>query len=352
MKSLFEMTISGLRDSLHHRQIQRRSWQSRQAELLSAVERIVDGTDSTIRFLYGYRKQLAGVVGGSLEFIDDLIGQIPAAITVSREAFVSDPYVNAFFANVSDLQSVFSHSSEIREFMEGSGGENAAQCCALLCMRRTEKTVTGMELSGGMLKRDVRQTAVNFTDHRIYSPGTSEQETRAGLKQCVFAGLVTNALQRIMESRMAGQQLQHERQILHTRLRHYRQKMKRAGLDARSVAEAAQQNREISRSLDRIEQALAATPLMSPQESLKQVVSVFGRPDEFIQLRRLSLRLNKMGIKIEEDSAQPCNEIELTEVIISNEPPRVVTLAIFRREEMLPGADFLSRRMPSTLLPA
>jgi hypothetical protein len=59
-----------------------------------------------------------------------------------------------------------------------------------------------------------------------------------------------------------------------------------------------------------------------------------------------------MGIKIEEDSAQPCNEIELTEVIISNEPPRVVTLAIFRREEMLPGADFLSRRMPSTLLPA
>ena len=75
---------------------------------------------------------------------------------------------------------------------------------------------------------------------------------------------------------------------------------------------------------------------MTPQIVLEQVADVFSKPDEFVRLRKSSLRLNKMGIKISEDSPQPGNLLNLTEVVIGNERPRVVTLATFPKNELIP----------------
>jgi hypothetical protein len=41
-----------------------------------------------------------------------------------------------------------------------------------------------------------------------------------------------------------------------------------------------------------------------------------------------------MGIKIDANSSQPSNRLDLTEVIIGEELPRVVTLATFPRDEL------------------
>ena len=81
-------------------------------------------------------------------------------------------------------------------------------------------------------------------------------------------------------------------------------------------------------------------PLLTPQVALQQVMAVFSRPDDFVRVRKFPLRLNKMGIKISDDSAQPCNEINLTEVTIGNELPRVVTLATFPQQELLARKAF------------
>jgi hypothetical protein len=43
-----------------------------------------------------------------------------------------------------------------------------------------------------------------------------------------------------------------------------------------------------------------------------------------------------MGILIGDDSRQPCNEIDLTEVTIGEADPRIVTLARFPKCEILP----------------
>jgi hypothetical protein len=47
-----------------------------------------------------------------------------------------------------------------------------------------------------------------------------------------------------------------------------------------------------------------------------------------------------MGIKISDDSSQPANKLNLTEVTIGNELPRVVTLATFPRKELLARTVF------------
>ena len=181
MKHFPDSGFSGLRDVFLRNRQEKSLSDSRAAVVLNTIESVVDGTDSKIRLVRGYRKKLGDIIQSSLEFSEDIVNRIPPPLEVSSSSFVSDPYVNAFFTNVADLQSVFSHSSEIQDYMSEPHEDNTG-CCALLCMRRTEKTVMGMQLSGDRLNRDVLQVAVNFSDHRVYSPAPSEPKARQGLK--------------------------------------------------------------------------------------------------------------------------------------------------------------------------
>ncbi|MEN8204953.1 MAG: hypothetical protein ABFS24_02960 [Pseudomonadota bacterium] len=331
--------FSALRDTFQRNGQGKTPGRSSAADVLNTVENVVDGTDSKIRLVPGYKKKLQNYIRGSLELADDLVNQMPAAIEVSSSTFVSDPYVNAFFTNVTDLQSIFSHSSEVQDYME-SCHDSDTRCCALLCMRRSEKTVMGMELSGNMLKKDVLQTAVSFSDHRVYSPAPSEPETREGLKNCLFQGLVTKALEQIVQLRFASDQLQSRHQMLHARLRHYNQKAGEAGQGTPTAVKLAYSIEETSLELGKAEKQMMNNPLLTPQVMLEQVMDVFSKPEDFVSVRNFPLRLNKMGVKISDDSAQAVNELNLTEVTFGNDLPRVVTLAMFPKRELLDRTVF------------
>jgi hypothetical protein len=208
-------------------------------------------------------------------------------------------------------------------------------------MHKEEKTVLGVELVGDTLKKDVRQTAVNFSDHRIYSPAPTETETRRGLKNCLFDGLVTNALERVIQLKLSNQRLQHERQILQARLRHAQYLLERPSGPPANGVDHERDIEETRQRLERTEEDLRRIHLATPQVSLEQVLEVFSTPETFVHLHQSILKLNKMGIKIGETASQPCNTLNLTEVSIGGQQPRVVTLARFPRDEFL-SRSFLS----------
>ena len=52
---------------------------------------------------------------------------------------------------------------------------------ALLTATRSEKTIFAGEIQGQILRRDVPQTAVDFTDHRIVAPAATEVQDRRTL---------------------------------------------------------------------------------------------------------------------------------------------------------------------------
>jgi hypothetical protein len=335
MKLFPELKLSSLRNALYPRQAVKGTRHDRHPDIDKTIERVVDAVDGRIRLVGGYRRKLHHVIRNSLEFTDTMIDRFPRAIEVSSRTFVSDPYVNAFFSNTRDAQVIFSRSSEIRDFMEDYAHENVSQCCALLCMHKTEKTVLGVELAGDAVRKDVKQTAVNFTDHRIYSPAPTEEETRQGLKNCLFEGLVTNSLERVVQLKLSNQRLQHERQMLQARLRHVRYQLGRQSGRSAGEADCRRELEETRLKLERTERDLQHIHLATPQVSLEQVIEVFSSPEKFVRLQQSTLRLNKMGIRISESVRQPANTLTLTEVSIGELPPRVVTLAMFPREEFL-----------------
>jgi len=345
MKSFVDTTLSGLQNAFRHKLEERSSRQRQHGEALNAMEKVIDGTDSRIRLVSGYKKKLHNGVRTALEFTDELVARIPGTIEISSRNFVSDPYVNAFFVSVNDLHTIFSHSSEIRDFMEDDISRKDSQCCVLLCMKKTEKPILGMELSGDILKRDVQQTAVSFSDHRIYSPAPTEAATREGLRECLLGGLVTNALDRIMQDKVENLRLQSDRQMLYVKLRHLEYKLRNTHQGSQAHANMTNEIEDIREKLRAIEGKLMSARPATPQESLNHVNGVLKQPDKYIQLNKSTLRLDKMGIRIDENSSRPCNNIDLTEVIIGEEQPRVVTLARFPLEEYFPQTEFQAHRI-------
>ena len=339
MGGILENRFHGLWHGFRNSRQQKARSLSRSTRVLNTIESVVDDTDSRIRLVPGYKKKLQNVIHSSLEFADDLVSQIPASIEVSRSTFTTDPYVNAFFTNVSDLRSIFSRSSEIQDFMDDFH-DDSAQCCALLCMDRAEKTVMGMEVSGNMVKKDVLQVAVSFSDHRIYSPAPSEPETRDGLKHCLFQGLVTQALERIASLRFTSHRLQSRHQMLHARLRRHKQKIKQVKPGSVSSNKISQAIKEAGMEMKNIEQQILNTPLMTPQAALEQLMDVFSQPDKFVSIREIALRLNKMCIKINDDSPESTNKLNLIEATVGNEIPRVITLAQFPKKELIATTAF------------
>lgn len=340
MKDLVSQVFSGTFRTIMQRFEAKEPGRGDAARVTATLEQVVEGVDPAIRYVSGYKKKLYDVIATSLEFADHAVAEIPGAIDVSRTNFVSDPYVNAFFVNTQDLQAIFSHSSEIREFMEDCN-DKVSGCYALLCMHKTEKTVFGVELEGDMLRHDVRQTAVSFSDHRIYSPARTEAETRDGLRHCLVHGLGTHVLERIMRLKVENHRLQQERHDLNVQLRHLQRPESGAG-DAEVAPEAA----ALGQRLRQIEQQLLNSRMAAPEESLRQLQDVFRHPDDYIRLQKTTLRLSRMCIKVDEHSKEPCNTVNLTEVTIGDDVPRVVTLAKFPGEELLPPEEF---RVPGYL---
>lgn len=284
-----------------------------------ALDRVIGGTDEKIRLVSGYKKKLWRSIEASLEYTDHLLDHIPEAIYIDKSSFASNPYVNAFFVNPQDMLQAVIHSSELKEFFNAPENHNTEECYAFLCMQKVEKNILGSELVDDRILRDVAQTAVSFTDHRIYSPATTEEQIRLDLRCCFFEGLITNALAEITECRGKRHHLEAQRQKLMVKLR-------------RQPQGAASTEREL---LEQTEQQLQQLGYVTPQVCLDKVLDVFSKPESFIELQQIEMDIDKVGIKVTDGSTRPANHLKLTEVLINARNPRIVVLTQIKREDWL-----------------
>ena len=322
---------------LRKRRVEKTTRRHKEAIVREAIESAVDGTDKTIRLVMGYRKKLWRATEYCLDYVDDLIEAIPPAVEFSSRTFTSDPRVNAFFVNVDDLQAAFSHSSEMRDFLESHENNGLTECCALVCMKKTERNVSGMQLVGNMVQKDVPQTTVNFSDYEINSPAATEPETRKGLKNCLFEGVVTSALEGLSSSRYWQKDLDRQKRLLQTR----RKALETQDQGSESASDKHHRIEEINKKLASIEERRKQTSLDGPEAGLEQLNQVLAHPEDFVRLTTTSLTLDRLGVKIDGDTDQKGHRIDLAEVEIGRSNRRVVVLAKFPTDEIRPRADFV-----------
>lgn len=300
--------------------------------VVRAIEHIVDGISRRLRGIPGYRRRLEGPVTEAFHHIDELIEQIPGPFMCSRSTFTLDPRVRTFFASPQHLQEVFSSNKEVREIFNTN--PLADECCVLLCMHMEELQKFGVALSGDRIQREVLQTTVNFRDHQLYSPCSSEDEARLALKCCILNGLLDYIRSQLVEAKNRHIQHKQELGMLRNQLRR---------LEERDAIE--KDRRDLQLQIETLENTLVNAARRPPtlEDLLGFVSEVLGSADQFISAGYQHLRLNHMGVKVEQGLKEPAYDLDLVEIRIAKQEPRVAALVRFPRSDLLPEKGFLEQ---------
>lgn len=305
-----------------------------------AIERAVDGTDRRIRALPDYRKRLRQPVEQAVSHMIALVDALPPAVEISPRAFGEDPVLRAFFVSAEHMGEVFRGFNSVRDYLDLAEPLPEA-IFGLLAMGREERSVFGMELDGDNLRRDVMQTAVNFSNHRYLGPAGSEPDTRWELKKRAFDFLLEKALERLVDERGKRRDLDRQRQLLRRKLEAMR--AGNFGLDAMLEEGGGQVDdpATLEAEIEAIEAELGQfhTDNLSIEESLACVADTLARPADWLAARSLGLRLDYRGI-IVPDASAAAREITLTELFSGGGPRRTVLLGRIARADMPKPADF------------
>lgn len=293
------------------------------------IEYVVDKTYDRLRFLSGYSQRLKGPVATTVRYIEALVARVPEAILCSRAAFSEDPRVNAFFADPDHLQEVFSRSAEVRERLAAAPA--AEECWSLLCMKKEEHRQLGMSLVGDLVQKDVMQTTVNFVDHQLISPATSEAGARHSLKCCIFNGLLAHIHKRARDEKIHIVELENRRDFLAARLHR------------NGSGNGGESRATLQRELDELGKTLAREipRSVSLASRLELVADILGNPAQYISGSLHPIHLSRMGVKLDGKRADDDNEVPLFEIRVASQGTRIGTLVRFPRAELLPRRDLV-----------
>ena len=184
----------------------------------AAIERVVDGTDSRLRLLPGYRKRLRKPVIKAIDHVLALVDQLPSAVPAGRVEHGAEPRLAALFASAADMLDIFARDAALADFLSRPDGECSPRVSTLLLAERREKNILGIDLVGDQVRRDVHQVAVSFTAHRLLDPTGGEEETRRQLKRRAFDHLLVLALTRVAEVHAEREDLTRQRNLLRRKL--------------------------------------------------------------------------------------------------------------------------------------
>lgn len=306
--------------------------------LKAAVERVIEGTDPRIRSLDKARERLAPAVAHALTYVHELVGSVPSCIEISPGIWPHSPLLRAMFVRPADVANTLSNSTDLREFLASPQAVGMDMIYCVLAATRVERTMIGAALDGDLLRQDVVQKTVGFSDFRLAGFSPSEALLHERIKDIALEGLLLAALREIAENRQRGEQLETYRQLLLTRLRLMEQSG--AGLDA-MFRSNSWQGRDLARLRQQLAENEAELALLKSagcglDAALESVIGALRNAESVIRPQQVSLRLNSMNILVGADVADAAT-IELIEFSSgkSEYPRRVAFPVSFPRHSVI-----------------
>jgi hypothetical protein len=282
------------------------------------IEAVVDAVEPKVRMHSRYRHKLEPHIRQSIEHLRALAREPLEPVLLSRAAWASDPRVNAFFATAADVRLCLGRANELRSFLDQPANAALQEAYALLGMKKEERSVLGMALRGDAVQRDVAQTQISFTGHRIIAPSETLAATHLEVGRRILLRLAQVSLMRILEADAKATELQSRKAYLGSRLRLLR--LAEDGMEGivKDHATIAAEMKAVERELTQtVEGYIAAKASAATIEGyLQQIADVFSRPQEHVSLVRTPLRVSRLGVRVEGDSQESANELSLAEIVI------------------------------------
>ena len=267
-------------------------------ELLPAIERAVSGVEPLLKQTHKYPEAYRKPVMTALEYAHSLAHSVPGPVAVNLESYAKDAYVHAIFPSMDFVSEAFRTSRAMQDYLREHPSTDEAY--ALMGMRRWEKTMMGMELSGQVIQRDVPQQVVYFTSHTIVDPAPSEQLARDRVALGFFNNLVGKVAKRVALRKQEKQSQLQELDLLKARLH-------TANAETRPALE-----KELARMLSSIQVTTHSLDLHNYLDDFKAVLL---NPEQHLRLNQCPMILDSMGIRRDSDEMTPGEPILFNDLI-------------------------------------
>ncbi|WP_455202206.1 hypothetical protein [Kaarinaea lacus] len=277
------------------------------ADITQMVEHVVDVVDPRIRVIGRYAQKLSQPLAHTWDYLTEIANLIPGGVTINKANFSSDPRMKLIFENQSEIQRLLNTVNPLVDHHAIQNNQSSANIFMLLCMEKREHNFLGTELEGDILKRDVMQTSVTFSNRKFLSAGHNEEDAKLGFKNCALDGLLNKAHSLISESRNEQKQLIARKKLLHKQ--------------HNQLVGEHPELRDIERQLAEIR-----IKLESPDHHLSQILEVLHNPEHYIKMETQSMTLNNLGIKLANDRAEKGFKINYAEVEIEQSLKRTIMI--------------------------
>lgn len=299
IRSLTENTFSSyyhrLQMNLQQQLDKRRQEKLRQRRELKrmrgAVEAIIDGTDSRLRSVKNYHKELGGCARNLLDHIEILVDSVPSPIVVDNNSLVLNPLVRTLLSDMEIVQRLLIRNQDVQEYFNTMDDGIRDEVYALLFIRHREKTILGSELRGDIILREVKQTCLGFYGHRLVGPSPSEQDVRFELLVTLFESVVRYIKDLFLEEK---------KQLI---------------------------NRSKNSVVVRPDQSI-----INPTVYLYKLIERLSSPSQLIKLQQNEVRVSKMGIKMQNETSIPSDLLKFHELQIGAEDSCIVSIIRYPRD--------------------
>ena len=311
-----------------------------EAAVQAGIAQVVEQVDPRLRLIGNYKKKLQPAVEVALSYAAELVARLPPAREASAKTWNSDPTIHALFASVAEVRTFFGRSKGLRALFSNPE-MNLDEAFALVTLSQREHKRFGTRSEGDTIQKDVMQTSVDFFDREILAPSASEEEVRTSLVGRVFEALVLHTLADLAAKRSRKDSLKRERAALTSRLKILQGKHVDAdspfepGVIGTGDLEALRD--ELERNEQELHDVLKQTQTLD--DSLMHINAVLSQPEKHFSLASITMRLDRMNIKIDENQSQAGEQLTLMEATIVGRAPRVGLLVSFPRSEMPPDKD-------------
>ena len=266
--------------------------------LLSAIEHAVNRVEPQLKLAGGYPNAYRKAVKNALEYARSLALSIPGPIEISLDSYARDAYVHAIFPSMENVSEAFRTSQVMQEYLRQYHTND--EVYALMGMRRYEKNILGMELSGDIIQHDVPQHAVYFISHTFASPAPNEMPAREQMTWMFFDKLLDKVAGRIASRKQ-------EMQSLRLKLDSLSADLHTANPEARPVLEAKLS--EILTGMSSLARSLDLNNYPADFEA------VLLNPEKYLHLNQSPMILDSMGIKRDSDGTARGEKIIFNDLI-------------------------------------
>lgn len=311
-------------------------WRGRRqarGELNQAIELVVEASGGYVRAERGYQRKLAPVVREVLARAKREVARIPGPVLASRSTWDSDPVVGAIFKDADELEAVIASNANLKNYFNQ---HRPATACAMITMAHRAKTVLWTEVQGQMLRRDIPRQAVSFDQHNILAPAADEAATRTELVRLYLEFLATQSLEGYLRQEVRDDDLKALLVLAEVKLkslkaqRHGLHEMLHDAVDLElEIRKAEQQRRELEMEMDQARDRHTALG-----GHLAVLLAALCHPDNELKVGVLCERLNKFGLRVEDQAGEESHEVRLAELeALSEGVKRAAVLIELRRAE-------------------